>query len=138
MATTKSSELDSKSLRQPLVLDVNMPTSKAADSRSARASKSERQRTVPRSRTFNSLAFDGIYFISMKQNFDWWQANEDEIRIYNVRIAEGNVTDLAQVLDALLRAEQRRAQAETQYHQAVTSTTSRSSTFTTSKDHCST
>ena len=60
------------------------------------------------------------HFIAMKQNFDWWQANEDEIRIYNVRIAEGNVTDLAQVLDALLRAEQRRAQAETQYHQAVT------------------
>ena len=59
-------------------------------------------------------------FISMKQNFDWWQANEDEIRIYNVRIADGNVTDLAQVLDALLRAEQRRAQAETQYHQSVT------------------
>ncbi len=59
-------------------------------------------------------------FISMKQYFDWWQANEDEIRIYNVRIADGNVTDLAQVLDSLLRAEQRRAQAETQYHQAVT------------------
>lgn len=60
------------------------------------------------------------HFVSMKQLFDEWQANEDELRVYNVRITEGNVTDLAQVLDALLRAEQRRAQAETQYHQSVT------------------
>ncbi len=59
-------------------------------------------------------------FLSMKHYFDWWQSKEDEIRIYNLRIADGNVTDLAQLLDTLLRAEQIRAQAETQYHQAVT------------------
>jgi len=58
-------------------------------------------------------------FMSMKLNFDWWQANEKEISIYNDRI-KGSVGDLSQLLDNLLRAEQRRAQAETQYHQAVT------------------
>ncbi|MDX1925850.1 MAG: TolC family protein [Pirellulaceae bacterium] len=58
-------------------------------------------------------------FMSMKLNFDWWQANEKEISIYNDRI-KGSVGELSQLLDNLLRAEQRRAQAETQYHQAVT------------------
>jgi outer membrane protein TolC len=58
-------------------------------------------------------------FMSMKLNFDWWQANEKEIGIYNDRI-KGSVGELGQLLDNLLRAEQRRAQAETQYHQSVT------------------
>lgn len=58
-------------------------------------------------------------FMSIKLNFDWWQANEKEIGIYNDRI-KGSVGELSQLLDNLLRAEQRRAQAETQYHQAVT------------------
>lgn len=58
-------------------------------------------------------------FMSMKLNFDWWQANEREITIHNDRI-KGSVGELSQLLDNLLRAEQRRAQAETQYHQAVT------------------
>lgn len=58
-------------------------------------------------------------FIAMKINFDWWQANEKEIGIYSERIA-GSVGELSQLLDNMLRAEQRRAQAETSYHQAVT------------------
>ncbi len=59
------------------------------------------------------------HFMAMKLNFDWWQANEKEIAIYNDRI-KGSVGELSQLLDNLLRAEQRRAQAETNYHQSVT------------------
>ncbi len=58
-------------------------------------------------------------FMSMKHYSDWWQANENEIKIYRDRIL-GDVGDKSQLFDNLLRAEQRRAQAETQYHQAVT------------------
>jgi outer membrane protein TolC len=59
------------------------------------------------------------HFTSMKLNFDWWQANEKEVSIYLNRIG-GRGGELSQLLDNLLRAEQRRALAEIQYHQAVT------------------
>jgi outer membrane protein TolC len=57
-------------------------------------------------------------FMSMKQLLDQMQANEDEIKIYNDKI-KGSVGELSQLLDNLLRAEQRRAQATIQYHQTV-------------------
>ncbi len=60
-------------------------------------------------------------FEGMKYYLDQWQANEDEIKIYEVRLEEGVDVEqgLRQMLDNLLRAEQRRALAETQYYQSV-------------------
>lgn len=57
-------------------------------------------------------------FISMKDFLDQWQANEDEIKIYNDKIAE-DTGELNQLLDFLLRAEERRSRAQLQYYQAV-------------------
>lgn len=57
-------------------------------------------------------------FISIKDFRDQLQANLDEIKIYNDRI-EGNVGELSQLLDLLLRAEERRARSQLQYYQAV-------------------
>ncbi|QDV23789.1 Outer membrane efflux protein [Aureliella helgolandensis] len=47
-----------------------------------------------------------------------WAANQKEINVYQAQIEE-NVGDLAQLLDQLLRAEERRTRAEQQYHNAV-------------------
>lgn len=57
-------------------------------------------------------------FISMKDFLDQWQATEDEIKVYNDKIA-GDVGEISQLLDLLLRAEERRARAQLQYYQAV-------------------
>ncbi|MCA9134584.1 MAG: TolC family protein, partial [Planctomycetales bacterium] len=57
-------------------------------------------------------------FISIKDYRDQWQANMDEIKIYNDRIG-GNVGELSQLLDLMLRAEERRARSQLQYYQAV-------------------
>lgn len=57
-------------------------------------------------------------FISMKDYLDQWQANEDEIKIYNDRIS-GDVGELSQLLDVLLRAEERRSRVQLQYYQSV-------------------
>lgn len=57
-------------------------------------------------------------YFSVKDYFDEWQANEVEIKIHNDKISS-SVGELNQLLDNLLRAEQRRAQAEKQYYQAI-------------------
>ncbi len=57
-------------------------------------------------------------FQSMKQLLDQIQSNEKEIRVFNDKIRT-SVGELSQLLDNLLRAEQRRAQATIQYHQTV-------------------
>jgi outer membrane protein TolC len=57
-------------------------------------------------------------YISMKDFLDQWQANQDEIQIYENQI-EGNLGQLNQLLDQLLRAEERSARAQLQYYQSV-------------------
>ncbi len=57
-------------------------------------------------------------FISMKDYADHMNSIEDEIKVYNDKIEE-DVGDLSQLLDQLLRAEERRARAQLQYYQAV-------------------
>lgn len=47
-----------------------------------------------------------------------WVAAEEEIAVYSSRLEKG-VGELAQVLDALLRADQNRSRAQLNYHQAV-------------------
>jgi outer membrane protein TolC len=56
-------------------------------------------------------------YLSIKDFRDQWQANTDEIKVYNDRI--GKVGVLNQQLDLLLRAEERRARSQLQYYQAV-------------------
>ncbi len=52
---------------------------------------------------------------------DQWAANMDEIKVYRDRIERGLVSEgnFAQQLDALLRAEERRATAQRNYYQAL-------------------
>ncbi|GIW98094.1 MAG: transporter [Pirellulaceae bacterium] len=57
-------------------------------------------------------------YIAMQDYLDQWQANEDEIKIYNDKISS-NVGELSQLLDLLLRAEERRSRAQLAYYQAV-------------------
>lgn len=57
--------------------------------------------------------------IGMKDFLDQWQANTEEIRIYDDQIEGGVGENLGQLLDSLLRAEERRARAQLQYYQAV-------------------
>ncbi|MFK7737452.1 MAG: TolC family protein, partial [Pirellulaceae bacterium] len=54
----------------------------------------------------------------MKDYLDQWIANEDEVRIYNERIKD-DAGELGQLLDTVLRAEERRSRAEQLYYQAV-------------------
>lgn len=57
-------------------------------------------------------------FQSMKDYLAQWLANEDEIEIYNDKI-NSNVGELSQLLDNLLRSEERRSRAQLLYYQAV-------------------
>ncbi len=57
-------------------------------------------------------------FVSISDFRDQLLANEDEIRIYNEKIS-GNVGELNQLLDNLLRAEERRSRAQLSFFQAV-------------------
>lgn len=67
------------------------------------------------SRTYREME---SHFQSMKDYLDQWQANEDEVEIYNDQI-ENNVGVLSQLLDNLLRSEERRSRAQLFYYQAV-------------------
>ena len=57
-------------------------------------------------------------FEQMRLNRDTWIANSDEIKVYRDKI-EKNAGELPQLLDALLRAEERRANSQRTYYQAV-------------------
>lgn len=57
-------------------------------------------------------------FTSIQDYRDQWAANEREIKIYNDKI-EGDVGELSQLLDNLLRAEERRSRAQLLYYQAI-------------------
>lgn len=57
-------------------------------------------------------------YVAMKDHLDQWIANEDEIGIYRDKI-ENDVGQLNQLLDLLLRAEERRSRAQLLYYQAV-------------------
>lgn len=57
-------------------------------------------------------------YISMKDFLDQWQANEDEIKIYADKI-KTDVGELSQLMDNLLRSEEKRARAQLQYYQSV-------------------
>lgn len=57
-------------------------------------------------------------FVSMADYQAQWQASEDEIEIYYDKIAT-DVGELSQLLDILLRAEERRARSRLLYDQAV-------------------
>ena len=57
-------------------------------------------------------------YASLKLTLGWWEANEQEIKIYETRLKD-KVGDQNVLLDNIARAHQRRAQAETQHHQAA-------------------
>jgi outer membrane protein TolC len=58
-------------------------------------------------------------FAAIQKTRDQWAANEEEIRVYNDKIS-GEIGELSQLLDALLRAEERRSQAQLNYFRTVT------------------
>lgn len=58
-------------------------------------------------------------FEQMRVLREQWAANADEIKIYRDKLREGVAEQLPQQLDLLLRAEERRGQAQRTYYQAV-------------------
>ena len=57
-------------------------------------------------------------YASLKLTRDYWEANEQEINIYQTRLRD-KVGDQNVLLDNIARAHRRSAQAEIQYHQAA-------------------
>ena len=55
---------------------------------------------------------------SLKLTLGWWEANEQEIKIYETRLKD-KVGDQNQLLENIAIAHRRRTLAEVQYHQAA-------------------